>query len=389
MRFRFWRIVKTSVEKRKKKDPKDMRSGYTTGACATATTKAALIALLTGEEQETVTIFLPVGKYATFTMEHTVHVGDAVRCGTIKDAGDDPDVTHLALIESTVSFIDGEDVVLDGGIGVGRVTKPGLPVPVGEAAINPVPRKMLHEVVNETLAQFGVKRGVKVVISVPAGEELAKKTLNGRLGILGGISILGTRGTVVPFSSAAYMASISEAVSVAHAAGQQHLVLTTGGRSERYAMALFPELAEECFIEMGDFVGHALKHCKKHDIKKVTLVGMMGKFSKVAQGVMMVHSKSAPIDFNFLAELADDVGVPENLQDEVRAANTASHVGEIMSEHGYDIFFNHLCEACCYSAIHHTGGGIELSTFIYSMKGEQLGRAENIDNIDQIDWHRG
>ena len=389
MPFQFWRIDNTNVEKRKKKDPKDMRSGYTTGACATATTKAALMTLLTGEEQESVTIFLPVGKHATFTMEHTVQVGDAVRCGTIKDAGDDPDVTHLALIESTVSFIDEDDVVLDGGIGVGRVTKPGLPVPVGEAAINPVPRKMLHEVVNDTLAQFGIKRGVKVVISVPAGEELAKKTLNGRLGIVGGISILGTRGTVVPFSSAAYMASISEAVSVAHAAGQHHLVLTTGGRSERYAMALFPELAEECFIEMGDFVGHALKHCKKHAIKKVTLVGMMGKFSKVAQGVMMVHSKSAPIDFNFLAELAGDVGVSEAIQQQVREANTASHVGEIMSEHGYDTFFNHLCEACCYSALHHVGSGIELSTFIYSMKGEQLGRAENIDNIDQIDWHRG
>ncbi|WP_010288929.1 cobalt-precorrin-5B (C(1))-methyltransferase [Kurthia massiliensis] len=377
------------MEKKKKKDPKDMRHGYTTGACATATTKAALIALLSGEEQESVTILLPIGKYATFTIEHTVREGDTVRCGTIKDAGDDPDVTHLALIESTVSFIDGDDVVLDGGIGVGRVTKPGLPVPVGEAAINPVPRKMLYEVVKETLTHFGIKRGVKVVISVPDGEELAKKTLNGRLGIIGGISILGTRGTVVPFSSAAYMASIAEAVSVASAAGQRHLILTTGGRSERYAMALFPNLAEECFIEMGDFVGHALKHCKLHDIPKVTLVGMMGKFSKVAQGVMMVHSKSAPIDFNFLAQIAADIGVPQHLQEEIRHANTASHVGEIMLENNYPSFFNHLCEACCYSALHHVKSNMNVSTFIYSMKGEQLGRAENIDNIDQINWNRG
>ncbi|MEB7770807.1 cobalt-precorrin-5B (C(1))-methyltransferase [Kurthia gibsonii] len=370
------------MEKKKKKDPKDMRHGYTTGACATATTKAALITLLSGEEQESVTIFLPVGKYATFTMEHTVREGEAVRCGTIKDAGDDPDVTHLALIESTVSFIEGDAIVLDGGVGVGRVTKPGLPVPVGEAAINPVPRKMLEEVVKETLEHFGVKRGVKIVISVPAGEELAKKTLNGRLGIVGGISILGTRGTVVPFSSAAYMASIAEAVSVAHAAGQKHLILTTGGRSERYAMALFPDLAEECFIEMGDFVGHALKHCKIHDIPQVTLVGMMGKFSKVAQGVMMVHSKSAPINFEFLADLAAESGVPPALQEEVRHANTASQVGEIMLEHGYQAFFDRLCMACCHASIQHVKGNINVSTYIYSMKGEQLGRAEQIDSID-------
>ena len=229
---------------------------------------------------------------------------NAVRAETIKDAGDDPDATHKALIVSTVSWIDTPGIILDGGVGVGRVTKPGLPVPVGEAAINPVPRKMILTTVQQTLEEFQINRGVKVVISVPDGEEIAKKTLNGRLGIIGGISILGTRGIVVPFSSSAYMASIVEAISVAKACGCEHVVLTTGGRSEKYAMELLPELPEEAFIEMGDFVGFSLKQCKKQGIQKVSLVGMMGKFSKVAQGVMMVHSKGSSVDFGFLAEIA-------------------------------------------------------------------------------------
>ena len=149
------------------------------------------------------------------------------------------------------------------------------------------------------------------MISVPDGEEIAKKTLNGRLGIIGGISILGTRGIVVPFSSSAYMASIVQAISVARASGCEHVVITTGGRSEKYAMEQFPELPEEAFIEMGDFVGFTLKQCKTQGIKKVSMVGMMGKFSKVAQGVMMVHSKSAPVDFGFLAEMAAEAGVSD------------------------------------------------------------------------------
>lgn len=377
------------MERKAKKDPKEMRHGYTTGACATAVTKAALIALITNEEQETSTIHLPIGRDATFTIEKCTFGGNDVSCETIKDAGDDPDATHKALIIGTVGWADKPGIYLDGGIGVGRVTKPGLPVPVGEAAINPVPRKMILGAVQEVLNTFQIERGVNVVISVPEGEEMAKKTLNGRLGILGGISILGTRGTVVPFSSSAYMASIVQAISVAKAAGCDHLVLTTGGRSEKFAMAQYPALQEEAFIEMGDFVGFTLKHCKRQGIKQVSLVGMMGKFSKVAQGVMMVHSKSASIDFDFLAELASDVGADEETQVEVREANTASQVGEIMAEKGYDAFFHHLCEACCYSSLHHIKGGITLATSIYSMQGQLLGRAENIASIDEIDWDRG
>lgn len=375
--------------KERKKDPKEMRHGYTTGACATATTKAALHALITGEQTSEVTIFLPIGQYATFQIEQYDVQEDRISCSTIKDAGDDPDATHGARIISTVRLVDREGIYLDGGIGVGRVTKPGLPVPVGEAAINPVPRKMLTEVVQQFITDFHLTKGVEVVISVPDGEEMAKKTLNGRLGIIGGISILGTRGTVVPFSSSAYMASIVQAINVAKMAGCQHVVLTTGGRSEKYAMQQYPHLQEEAFIEMGDFVGFTLKHCKRLGIEQVSLVGMMGKFSKVAQGVMMVHSKSAPISYPFLAELAKKAGANEVEYEEVLQANTASQVGEMMQEKGYTLFFEEMCKSCCYYAISHVRGGLKMSTSLYSMKGECLGKAENIDTIDEDDWYRG
>jgi cobalt-precorrin-5B (C1)-methyltransferase len=377
------------MQKKEKKDPSQMRYGYTTGACSTAATKAALIALITGEAQEESTIHLPVGRDATFTIEKCEMAENTVRAETIKDAGDDPDATHKALIVSTVSWIDKPGIILDGGVGVGRVTKPGLPVPVGEAAINPIPRKMILTTVQQTLEEFQINRGVKVVISVPDGEEIAKKTLNGRLGIIGGISILGTRGIVVPFSSSAYMASIVEAISVAKACGCEHVVLTTGGRSEKYAMRLLPELPEEAFIEMGDFVGFSLKQCKKQGIHKVSLVGMMGKFSKVAQGVMMVHSKGSSVDFGFLAEVARSVGADDELVSEIAHANTASYVGDRMAEENNFEFFNKLCEACCHSALKEVKGGIEVETAIYSLKGQLLGRAVGIDSIDEINWNRG
>jgi cobalt-precorrin-5B (C1)-methyltransferase len=357
------------------KEEKKLREGYTTGACATAATKAALIALITGEEQTESTIFLPVGRFVTFAIESCQAAHTKGEATVIKDGGDDPDATHEAEIISTVTWSNEPGIVLDGGIGVGRVTKPGLPVPVGEAAINPVPRKMIYGVAEEVLQAYGVKKGIKIVISVPAGEEIAKKTLNGRLGILGGISILGTRGIVVPFSTSAYKASIVQAISVARASGCEQIVITTGGRSEKYAMKQYPELPEEAFVEMGDFVGFSLKQCKKQGAKKVSMVGMMGKFSKVAQGVMMVHSKSAPIDFGFLAKVAEQAGAHEELVNEIKGANTASQVGDMMSESGYHQFFDLLCGSCCEEALKEVNGDLEVDTTIYTLKGDLLGKA--------------
>ncbi|MDQ0268631.1 cobalt-precorrin-5B (C1)-methyltransferase [Cytobacillus purgationiresistens] len=385
MPFHLWQM---SVQnKRNKKDPSQMRHGYTTGACATAMTKAAIQALVTGKVSNEVTIYLPIGQYATFKVTAYEMLDGRVMCETIKDAGDDPDATHQARIQSTVRFLKKECIHLDGGVGVGRVTKAGLPVPVGQAAINPVPRKMIVGVVQEAIENFKLGCGIEVIISVPDGEEIAKKTLNGRLGIIGGISILGTRGTVVPFSSSAYMASIAQAINVAKEAGCEHLVITTGGRSEKFAMKQYPHLPEEAFIEMGDFVGFTLKNIARKKIPSVSLVGMMGKFSKVAQGVMMVHSKSAPINFEFLADIANKIGVDEATQQEILQANTASQVGEMLQ--GNEAFFEALCKNCCYYALNHMNSDINVSTTLYAMNGDCLGKAENIDKLDENDWHRG
>lgn len=373
--------------KRNKKDPSQMRYGYTTGACATAMTKAALHGLATGEVPKEVRIFLPVGRYATFKVSDFEVLDDRIMCETIKDAGDDPDATHKARIQSTVRFIKEAGIHLDGGVGVGRATKAGVPVPVGQAAINPVPRKMILNVVQEAIDEFELDGGIEVIISVPDGEEIAKKTLNGRLGILGGISILGTQGIVVPFSSSAYMASIVQAINVAKEAGCAHLVLTTGGRSEKLAMKQYPNLQEESFIQIGDFLGFTLKNVAKKDIPQVSLVGLMGKFSKVAQGVMMLHSKSAPISFEFLANVAKKAGVDEAIQKEILGANTASQVGEMLQ--GNEAFFEILCKNSCYYALNHMKKEISVSTTLYTMSGDCLGKAEHIDKLDENDWYRG
>lgn len=354
---------------------KVLREGYTTGACATAATKAALTALITGELQTEAAIYLPIKRFATFHIESCEIKEQETAAGIIKDGGDDPDATHGAMIVSTVSWMEEPGIVLDGGTGVGRVTKEGLPIPVGEAAINPTPRKMIQETVDGVLKEYGITKGIKIVISVPGGEEIAKKTLNGRLGIIGGISILGTRGIVVPFSTAAYKASIIQAIRVARASGCKHVAITTGGRSEKYAMLQFPELPEEAFIEMGDFVGFTLKQCKKLGVKRVSMVGMMGKFSKVAMGIMMVHANSAPVDFYFLANLASSAGADADLIEKITNANTASQVGDMMAENGHTAFFEKLSDYCCLAGLKEVDGGVEIDTSLYTLKGKFLGKA--------------
>ncbi|RIV28114.1 cobalt-precorrin-5B (C(1))-methyltransferase [Alicyclobacillaceae bacterium I2511] len=352
-----------------------LRHGYTTGACATACTKGALLSLITQHPVQTVEIVLPMGDTVAFALHGLQVALNTAQAATLKDGGDDPDATHGATILAQVSWQEEAGVWIDGGVGVGRVTKPGLPVPVGMAAINPVPRRMIAGVVAEVLAAYGIQRGVRVVIAVPDGVAIAKKTLNGRLGILGGISILGTRGTVVPFSTASYKASIVQGLKVASVQGVHTAVLTTGGRSERYAMQMFSDLPEESFIEMGEFVGFAAKNAKRLGFTDLRLVGMMGKFSKIAQGIMMVHSHSAPVDFSFLAQLAGEVGVPPVLQAQILTANTASQVGDWLVEWGYREFFNRVCWHICQQVRHEIGGGLRVETRLTTLSGELLGGA--------------
>lgn len=360
-----------------------LRHGYTTGACATACTKGALRALIHQHAVDAVEIRIPAGEQVHFALQDVYFSQQKATATTIKDGGDDPDATHGAKIVADVSWTDEPGVEIDGGHGVGRVTKSGLPIPVGLAAINPVPRKMIREVVEAELAVHGIQRGVRVVISVPEGEEIAKKTLNGRLGIIGGISILGTRGIVVPFSTSSYKASIAYAMNVAKAQGIHIAVLTTGGRSEKYAMQRYADLPVEAFVEMGDFVGFSAQHAKRVGMQEIRFVGMMGKFSKVAQGIMMVHAYSAPVDFEFLEQIAKSAGVPELLRTRIAGANTATQVGDWMVEAGQWQFFEHLATHCCQQVLHHIGGGLRIDTRLYSLQGDYLGGAV-VDDRDEV-----
>jgi cobalt-precorrin-5B (C1)-methyltransferase len=248
-----------TIGKRMTMPDRPLRRGWTTGACATAAAKAAYAALLTGEFPDPVTVTLPRGERVSFALAQTRRDADAASAGVIKDAGDDPDVTHGALIVATVRVgAPGSGITFRAGIGVGTVTRPGLAVPPGEPAINPVPRRMIRDAIAEVAALAPHAGDVEVEIAIPGGEELAAKTLNGRLGIVGGLSILGTTGIVVPYSCAAWIASIQRGIDVARAAGLLHIAGATGASSEA-AVAKLYGLPEIALIDMGDFVGGMLK----------------------------------------------------------------------------------------------------------------------------------
>ncbi|MGH3928810.1 MAG: cobalt-precorrin-5B (C(1))-methyltransferase, partial [Pseudonocardiaceae bacterium] len=279
--------------------PVALRTGFTTGACSAAAAKAAVAALRGGTVQGDVDIPFPSGDRHTFAV-HALDVQDgAATAVVIKDAGDDPDVTHGAHLTVTVAWRADNEVVLHGGDGVGVVTRAGLGLPVGEPAINPVPRQMITGAVRE--ASGG--RGVDVTISVPGGERMARKTTNRRLGIEGGISILGTTGIVRPFSTASWRASVEQAVSVMAAQQVPTMVLATGGRTERGAMRLLPDLPPVAFVEVGDFTGAALRRAVEHGLTAVVFVGMIGKLTKLASGLLMTHYTRSKVDTGLLAEI--------------------------------------------------------------------------------------
>src|SRR6266571_3733977 len=241
------------LEIQEKKRKGTLRTGFTTGTSATAATKAALIALLSQKTVKFVSVSLPKGGIMNIRIANTTKEQYSATSAVVKDAGDDPDVTDRAEVCATVYLTNEVGIIsIDGGKGVGRVTKPGLGIDIGKPAINPSPTKMIERAVSEVAAERLKDHGVKVVISVPRGEEIAKKTDNPRLGIIGGISILGTTGIVYPYSTASFAASIRQALDVARAMGDQWIVLTTGGRSEDFAKELFGNaLPEHCFVQMG------------------------------------------------------------------------------------------------------------------------------------------
>nr|WP_228713836.1 cobalt-precorrin-5B (C(1))-methyltransferase [Prauserella endophytica] len=311
----------------------ELRYGWTTGACATAATTAACTALLTGDFPDPVEVLLPKGKRPSFALA-TEELGDGfASAGVIKDAGDDPDVTHGALIVATVRAGEpGTGVTFRAGPGVGTVTLPGLPLPVGEPAINPVPRRLMTEAVERVCSAHGGTGDVVVEISIPHGEELARHTWNPRLGILGGLSVLGTTGVVVPYSCSAWIDSIRRGVDVARALGHRHVAGAVGSTSERVVMQLYG-LPETALLDMGDFAGAVLKYLRAHPVPRLTLAGGFAKLSKLAAGYLDLHSKRSQVDLGLLAELAEQAGYPA-LRGPILEANTALHALELAHAEG-------------------------------------------------------
>ena len=310
---------------------KRLRSGFTTGTAAAAAAGGAATLLLTGRPSESVEVTLPLGEKIRIVIETCRMVGNSAECTVIKDAGDDPDVTNKAVIGARVWLTNTGGIIIKGGEGVGKVTKPGLEVSVGRPAINPVPLAMIQQEVEEIFAVSPKDaKGIVVEIFVPEGEKLAKKTLNARLGIIGGISILGTTGIVYPWSHESYKATIKSALSVAKARGLTLVIVTTGRRSERYAQSLWPEMPEEGFIQIADFLKYSLCEAHRKGFQKVILAVFFGKAIKIAQKFSYTHAKKGAIDMRVVSEWAYEVTGDQKLSEQIMQANTARHILELI-----------------------------------------------------------
>jgi cobalt-precorrin-5B (C1)-methyltransferase len=349
-----------------------LRSGFTTGACAAAVARAAVRALVTGLPVAEVAIDLPVAKNVMFCVSRCEIEPGRVTCATVKDSGDDPDVTQGAEIVATAEWVEARGIRLAGGPGVGVVTRPGLAVEVGQPAINPSPRRMITQAVSAELGDM--TRGVKVTISVPGGEALAEQTMNPRLGIVGGISILGSTGVVHPYSLAAYRATIHLALKVAASNGMSRVVLATGRRSETYAQGRYPEWPDLSFVEVGDYVGYALALVRRLRFEGVVVAGMVGKLSKLAQGRWQTHVNHGAVDMDFLADLAQRLGAGAALVARCRAANTARHVQVLLRRGGVAGLEERIAALAAQRVGEHAGGAFDVEVLVYEINGTLAGR---------------
>ena len=367
-------IKETDLPEGKKKS---LRTGYTTGTCAAAATKAALTTLVNGEKLAKVNVSLPKDKHIVIDIAWIRYENEkSVTAAVIKDGGDDPDVTNGAEIWSTVSLSETSNkIIIDGGKGVGRVTKPGLGLEIGKAAINSTPLKMISHAIDEIFGQQQKNRyGLSILISVPNGEEIAKKTDNPRLGIIGGISILGTTGIVIPYSTASFAASIRQSIDVSKAMGTDSVILTTGGRSEDFARDIFGNsIADHAYIQIGDFIGFSIKQCAIKKIKKAYVIGFIGKLTKMAMGVKQTHVKGSHVDMNFLAKLAIRCGANNELVKKIMVANTARHVGELVDQFGLSMFYDVLCEEVYSHLSKYSPSELQIKIILLDFNGKIIG----------------
>ena len=351
-----------------------LKTGYTTGSSATAASKAALLSVINQQKIENVDILLPKRSFIQIPIHYCEFTTNNAKCSVIKNGGDDPDVTHGAEIIVELEITDKtNEIEIDGGEGVGIVTKPGLGLEINKPAINPVPKKMIAENLREVGKEIFLKKGIRVVISVPKGKELGPKTDNPRLGITNGISILGTSGIVIPFSTASYAASIRQNLDVAVAMGNDTVVLTTGGRSEDFAKKMI-NLPEHCFVQMGDFSGYTIQQCGRKDIKKAYVVGFIGKLAKMAAGVKQTHVKGSKVDMKFLSELAKRCNAEDSLIQDIKKANTARHVSEIIQENRIEGFFDLICSETYQHMRKHSEEKVAIDVILFGFDGNILAR---------------
>jgi cobalt-precorrin-5B (C1)-methyltransferase len=358
----------------KKKEGTELRRGFTTGSCAAAAAKAAAHVLINERGLESVDITLPNGQRADFKVHRFKYESDTAEACIIKDAGDDPDITGGAEICCEIKFYTkGFGVIVKGGKGIGMVTKPGLSVPVGQPAINPVPMKMIKDELSKVLKDTDCPLGLEATIFVPRGEELAKKTLNYRLGVIGGISILGTTGVVEPISTKAWTDTVVAAMSVARACGINNVVLTPGRTSESAAMNILKDLPEEAFVQMGDHVGFSLAEARKKGFTKITIVGQFGKLVKMAMGATRTHVKDSSLELGFLADLASELGVQKKKVDSIRTANTAREVFlNLRRASGGKELFEHIREMVGNTAREILGSKIEFECLMVDYEGKPV-----------------
>ncbi len=333
---------------------KKLRSGYTTGACAAAAAKAAALLLVSGSIQNEVEIPFPDGSRVRFLIVHSNFIDSEKRVAqacVIKDAGDDPDVTNGARIEASVCYStpnkeSDEKLLILGGVGVGRVTKRGLAVPVGEPAINPVPRKMIRAAVAEALIEGNKGEGscLEVTISIPQGEELAEKTLNNRLGIVGGLSVLGTTGIVKPISADAWTATISTSMDVAREAGLKEIILSTGRTSER-AVEEYLNLPEDALVMMGDYLHFSLQEAAKHNFSRIHLAAMWAKVMKGGMKIPQTHVRNGSLEVEAALEFLRGLGCGADLLRALTDSNTAREIYGRLLERGEERMILQVCEA--------------------------------------------
>jgi cobalt-precorrin-5B (C1)-methyltransferase len=351
-----------------------LRRGWTTGTCAAAASRAAYQALLTGAFPDPVPVLLPGGARPSFALAISEAGGDFARAGVIKDAGDDPDVTHGALIVATVRLAPpGSGVSFRAGEGVGTVTRAGLPLPPGEPAINPVPRQMIRTAIEEVASLNGAAGDAIVELSIPGGGRIAERTLNARLGIIGGLSILGTTGIVVPYSCAAWIHSIYRGIDVARAAGLDHVAGATGTTSEA-AIAKLHGLSPQALIDMGDFVGGMLKYLRRHPVPRVTIAGGMAKMSKLGQGLLDLHSRRGEVDLQWLGQRAIEAGGSSALAARITQSNSAMEAFFHAHETGIDLPAG-VAAAAWRTAAPVLGGGMQLEIVIFDRAGQLLARS--------------